>query len=810
MLIKSLSLTNVRSYERLSLELPSGYILFKGDVGSGKSTVLMAIEFALFGLGSIKADSLISKKAKRCEVVLRFEVDGVEYEIGRAVNKKDNLASQDPASSYIMHGGTSEPLTPSDLKARVLEILNFHEPPNPRAVSRVYRYAVYTPQEEIKSILEDRGDREEAIRKAFGMEDYKVAAENAGLMISQMNRERDKLSGLFERLADNTTRLEEVRKEAAGLSEEVVRLSARRDSLNAQKTALDAEISEARDRMAELDRMQAELDQVKKDMANHRDSRKKYAAVVERDRDLLKTTNRTIAECNRATLPTKKSDDEIYDLIRDAIERDRRIHTARSQLEKHEEELAELHGRLVTDDAGDVQEALDQLVADIASGEDALREAEKMALEQAGLLGEKASEVKMLADGVGRVVSLGSRCEYCGSELTPEHAAELADERRAKLAAAESELAAVKRDNDRAEAKAGKIRSTLKENTALLPKMRKEVEDMKDAAELGRAAERLQADLARLEGENAVPVEESFPVVDGESAHDYLCRLRDALAKHAAAAERVDILSQQKSGLTDRINENVENVKECERQIRLLEARSGELAAELMDSPSLNTKINGLQAEIDDTQSGLLEVEGEVSAKQTLSRKLEEDEAGLQTEIAEAKKHMDKHKKFGDHAEWLREYFVPSLRETEREVMNSLRDEFNGFYSKWYSELVDDPTKTSSIDERFGPVMEQDGFQQEFAYLSGGEKTSVSLAYRLALNSTMRRQAGTLKSNLLILDEPTDGFSKSQLVKVRSILMSLMAEQVIMVSHEEELEGYVDHVYGVTKNEGVSTVAKLR
>ena len=216
-----------------------------------------------------------------------------------------------------------------------------------------------------------------------------------------------------------------------------------------------------------------------------------------------------------------------------------------------------------------------------------------------------------------------------------------------------------------------------------------------------------------------------------------------------------------------------------------------------------------LQDDLDKIQASLLGVEKDISAKQALLDGLARDAERLQGDILEAKKHQTRHNLCGDHAEWLREYFVPSLRKMEQEVMNSLRYDFNDFYAQWYSELVEDPTKTSYIDERFGPVIQQDGYQQEFAYMSGGEKTSVALAYRLALNSTMRRQAETLQSNLLILDEPTDGFSKAQLAKVRTILESLRAEQVIMVSHEAELEGYVDHVFAVAKSEGVSTVSRL-
>ena len=49
MLLKSVKLHNIRSYEDAEISLPSGSVLLAGDIGSGKSTILLAIEFAIFG-----------------------------------------------------------------------------------------------------------------------------------------------------------------------------------------------------------------------------------------------------------------------------------------------------------------------------------------------------------------------------------------------------------------------------------------------------------------------------------------------------------------------------------------------------------------------------------------------------------------------------------------------------------------------------------------------------------------------------------------------------------------------------------------
>jgi len=123
--------------------------------------------------------------------------------------------------------------------------------------------------------------------------------------------------------------------------------------------------------------------------------------------------------------------------------------------------------------------------------------------------------------------------------------------------------------------------------------------------------------------------------------------------------------------------------------------------------------------------------------------------------------------------------------------------------------LIDDPTKESRIDENFTPIVDQDGYDQDINYLSGGEKTSIALAYRLTLNSLIRKETESMKSNLLILDEPTDGFSKTQLSKVRELLDELHSQQIILVSHEKELETYVDNVFQVSKSEGHSRVTRL-
>ena len=58
--------------------------------------------------------------------------------------------------------------------------------------------------------------------------------------------------------------------------------------------------------------------------------------------------------------------------------------------------------------------------------------------------------------------------------------------------------------------------------------------------------------------------------------------------------------------------------------------------------------------------------------------------------------------------------------------------------------------------------------------------------------------------DLVILDEPTDGFSETQLDKVRDILLELNMGQLIIVSHEQKIESFVDNVIRLRKLGGIS------
>ncbi|MEM4706587.1 MAG: SMC family ATPase, partial [Candidatus Methanomethylicaceae archaeon] len=180
MILRRLRIKNIRSYDEGEVNFPNGIILFEGDIGSGKSTLLLAIEFALFGLGNEKGTSLLSLGKNEGEVELEFELKNKRVKVHRSLirsRKKGGISQED---CWIEIDGRRMLLSPTEMKEKILEILGYNEPADPKAKSVIFRYAIYTPQEEMKEILNRPVDeRLQTIRKALRLEDYKIARDNA-------------------------------------------------------------------------------------------------------------------------------------------------------------------------------------------------------------------------------------------------------------------------------------------------------------------------------------------------------------------------------------------------------------------------------------------------------------------------------------------------------------------------------------------------------------------------------------------------------------------------------------------------------
>ena len=156
---------------------------------------------------------------------------------------------------------------------------------------------------------------------------------------------------------------------------------------------------------------------------------------------------------------------------------------------------------------------------------------------------------------------------------------------------------------------------------------------------------------------------------------------------------------------------------------------------------------------------------------------------------------------------WLENYFINVVELIEKQIMLRVHGDFNSLFEKWFNMLMEIENFSVRLDEEFTPLIQQNGHDINYEYLSGGEKTAIALAYRLALNQVINNIMTNIRTkDILILDEPTDGFSDEQLDRVRNVLSELNLKQLIIVSHEPKIESFVDNIIRLNKEQHVTRI----
>ena len=191
MLLKSIKLNNIRSYLNQQIAFPTGSLLLSGDIGSGKSTILLAIEFALFGSkpSELPASSLLRHGKNEGSVELSFELEGKNIIIKRNLKKGKSGIKQEVG--YIITDDVKKELSPVEMKSEIFDLLGYPKDLVSKGKDMIYRYTVYTPQEEMKRILaEDKDVRLNTLRKVFNIDKYKKIRENSSIFIRSVKEKK--------------------------------------------------------------------------------------------------------------------------------------------------------------------------------------------------------------------------------------------------------------------------------------------------------------------------------------------------------------------------------------------------------------------------------------------------------------------------------------------------------------------------------------------------------------------------------------------------------------------------------------------
>ncbi|TSA55599.1 SMC family ATPase [bacterium] len=440
---------------------------------------------------------------------------------------------------------------------------------------------------------------------------------------------------------------------------------------------------------------------------------------------------------------------------------------------------------------------------------------------------ERLDQLKTEFDDLEEI-GLGAPCPKCKQELTQKHYEKVKKDYDTKLKELETKISELKEKNEK-----------LKEEIDVTATDKKTLEDMDD--KLGAIKQKLAG--LRKQGETVKEKEEEYDKNELE-----LNNLKKQLAEEKYAeterkrmkeVERLldellpvqtvyeEIKKKIKGFDKDQIEKKYHTNKE---KISKKEEVTTNIAEKQTKAGSLDEQLKKKKQEFEekkkdfDSKKGVLTViEGLETKKKNLDDKIdkkkeaviakrkdvensEQESERISDEINTRESQLLKFDELKQYELWLNEFFIPAVKLIESHMLANINSEFNSLFQKWIGHLLETGDIVVSVDDNFSPHIVQSGYDIDVKSLSGGEKTAVALAYRLALNVMVKKVCAAMQSNLLILDEPTDGFSREQLSRLRDILNELKCEQVIIVSHENELEGFVDNIFRVIKESGESKI----
>jgi len=683
MKLRKIEIQNIRSYENAQLEFPDGKVLLSGDIGSGKSSILLAVEFALFGLQrGVGGSSLLRNGCSRGKVRLDFDVDGKQIIVERILKRGKDSITQDSCS--IECDGKKEDISNIELKSRILSLLNYPQEfltKNPI----LYRYTVYTPQEEMKAILiEDVETRLNTLRRVFGIDRYKrIIGNSQAFATSLRERIREKDGRIYD--------LEDKRHELSKKEEESLKI--RKDIISA-KTTLDdvrkvlneriAMVKEIEDKSRELSKLKIDFSGISSELKMKKEQRESSAREIsdltkriEEIEKKLGEKNFEVSMAEKISLELAKRDGELKDLDKQYMEVNKQVYA---------NEMNKSRMKKITDD-----------------------------------------------------IIILTNCPTCMQNVNPDHKGHIKQKNESEIAAIEIEirkLSEKKRDIEK-----NRERINLE-----MQKLRQDDREMISLKIEFRGLEERRANKKRFE-ENSKIIEDRIYVLESQKfdVEKKIVEFGDIDRRYLTARTMLD---------------------EAKNEEKRIEVMNGKIERQLEE--------NGLVAE---KLKKEIEIKEKIKSESIHLKKLEN---------------------------WISVNFMSTIEKIEKEVMSKVHSEFSALFGKWFSMLVEG--LSARINEEFTPAIEQNGFEIDYKFLSGGERTAAALAYRLALNQVINGLMSEIKTrDLLILDEPTDGFSQEQIDKLRNVFDELKIAQLILVSHEQKIESFVEKVIRLRK-EGSTSV----
>jgi len=426
-MIERTYLKNWRSHVETDIKFSSGVNLLLGAMGTGKTSVLDAISFALFGTfpdmqsKKVKMDDVIMNKPiekNEAEVILEFSIDDKKYSVRRVIRKGFGTVR----AELKENGKLIEAPNPTRVTETIQKILKLDYD--------TFYNIIYSDQNKIDLFLNlPRGQRKEKIDKIIGINKLEIARKTCVTVRSRLNNkiqekrifvrelESEKIDEKIRLLEEE---LKSIENEIFILNEEFRKASIEKDKISTRLNQLKSSKERLHEVEKELNRLRSLYDQLDNDIKKLKPLASQLNEFSIQDR--LKMLSENI-ERLKIDIESKK------DLLK---KKNTEKSSAEMEIEFLKKKLDEKTKRL--DEIRSKEDELKRIIEEF--GEDYKEKTLEIENRIRELVNEIASHLSMIDienDNLDKLMKSEGECPVCHSPLSEERKNQLIEEKKSHI-----------------------------------------------------------------------------------------------------------------------------------------------------------------------------------------------------------------------------------------------------------------------------------------------------------------------------------------------------------------------------------------
>lgn len=799
MRLVSLHLQNYRKFRNAMIEFPDGVTGLLGNNGAGKSTIIEAMGWAIYGnkAARTKKEEIKRRGApsnEACRVFLQFELAGDKYEVMREMLGK-NMTSNAIVKVNGMLAASS-----------AIEATNFLEKRIGMDHDSFFT-SLIARQKELNALSDKTpGERKKTMMRLLHID----AVDEAMAMVREDKKTKKmKMEAIQAYLKD----VEEIKKSLSEARE-------MKEKMEERSRELKEEIFEMEKKSVELKKIREEE---KKKLEEYNRLDRKYGLIEER----LKT--------KRAMMEEKEI--ELEKLLKDKKELDRLIPKEIEYMECSEkkekmENVKEkyINKKRLEEGIGLIEKEIEEINLERNKAMKELDELKGIGEKLDAVLNEKESlnnkkekfdkEIQRMKIDIShikreleknekdreKIAALGPKgnCPTCKRPLEDRYPKLLKDYEE-KMVNGKKKIFVLNQE----------IEEGISEKRKLEEKLEKLSKKKKDFLEKTREKEMIKRDMEHYDknrkGKEGKMGEKKSKIMEiGEVSFDEKIyrEISEKVGKLRKEKERAIVLRNE----VKRIEGMKEDIHLIKGDVDSLNEQKNELSNEIEKLGFDKKRYDSIQKSYDDLREKIsIKRERRVEMDTNLQRK-EEEIYRIKGEIEEQEKYRKKIKDINKEIGYLEQLVgyrdTGLLNDFKRYLISRIRPSLSHYGSELLANFTNGKYTDMELDGDYNIYIYDDGEKRPFEYFSGGEGDLANLCLRLAISQIITQRSG-MDFQFIALDEifgSQDRERKKNVLKALSEL-SRNFRQILLITHVEEVKDFMENVINVVEqDDGTSRI----